>query len=75
MSIENIKKLLDKLGFKHFSDEGIDPKQLAMGIEVEKEHTSNPSVARTIALAHLTEMGDYYTHLKDMEDKYSKGES
>lgn len=74
MSIENIKNLLDKLGFKHYSDEGIDPEQLKMGIEVEKEHTSNPYVARMISLAHLSECPRYYDYLKDMEDKCSKGE-
>jgi len=41
--------------------------QLKMGIAVEKEHTSHADVARTIALAHLAELPDYYTKLKKME--------
>lgn len=71
--MKNIKDLLNKLGFKKYSDEGVDPEQLKMGIEVEKEHTTNPEVARLIALAHLAEDELYYTHLKKMEDKYVKG--
>lgn len=42
-------------------------KQLEMGIETEKEHTSNSDVAKEIALDHLGEKPDYYTRLKKME--------
>jgi len=45
-----------------------DPKQLEMGIEVEKEHTKSPELAKWIAMAHLKEFPDYYTRLKQMED-------
>ena len=44
-----------------------DPKQLAMGIEVEKEHLPYPSIAEKIAKDHLAELPDYYTRLKKME--------
>ena len=44
-------------------------KQLAMGMEVEKEHTSSPRAAREIALDHLKEFPDYYTRLKKVEKK------
>jgi hypothetical protein len=50
-----------------------DPEQVAMGIEVELEHTSDREVALEICLDHLTEDPLYYTHLKEMEDKYAKG--
>lgn len=40
-----------------------------MGIEVEKEHTSNVSLAKEIALDHLNELPDYYTRLKTVEEK------
>lgn len=46
-----------------------DPKELAMGIKVEMEHTSIPSLAKQIALTHLSELPDYYTRLKKMEGK------
>jgi len=42
--------------------------ELAMGIEVEKEHTDDPEVAKKIAKDHLAEMPDYYTKLKKMEN-------
>ena len=48
-------------------DEDYDPEELAAGIEVEKEHTANPEVAKAIAKDHLNEMPDYYTHLLRME--------
>lgn len=39
-------------------------KQLKMGTEVEKEHTSDEKEARKIALDHLAEVPDYYSKLK-----------
>jgi len=44
-----------------------DPKELAMGIEVEKEHLPYSSIAEKIAKDHLAEIPDYYTRLKKME--------
>lgn len=40
-----------------------DPKELALGIEVELEHTSSRQKARQIAIEHLQETPDYYTRL------------
>lgn len=45
----------------------IDPQQLEQGIQVETEHTSDPTTAKKIALDHLTEIPDYYTRLAQME--------
>lgn len=53
------------------SDE-VDEKELAMGIKVEYEHTSNRDAAEKIALAHLKELPDYYTRLKKMESEGEK---
>jgi len=47
----------------------VDPKELAMGIKVEMEHTTNPVIAERIALDHLSEIKDYYTRLKKMEQE------
>lgn len=47
--------------------DAIDPKQLAMGINVEIEHTDNKVLAEKIAKDHLVEMPDYYTRLAAME--------
>ncbi len=44
-----------------------NPKQLKMGIEVEREHTSDPRIAERIAKDHLAEIPDYYTRLAKME--------
>jgi len=41
--------------------------ELKKGIKVELEHTSNPKVAREIALDHLNEKLDYYTLLAKIE--------
>lgn len=54
---------------KNVTDKDVDPEQLAMGIDVEKEHTNNPELAKKIALDHLAEIPDYYTRLKQMEDE------
>lgn len=45
----------------------IDPKQLKRGIEVEKEHTDDPVVARKIAIDHLKEDPKYYTKLATLK--------
>lgn len=49
------------------SDKEYDPKQLAMGIKIEHEHTDNDALAKEIAKDHLSEISDYYTRLVNME--------
>lgn len=49
-----------------------DPEQIKMGIEVEKEHTTNPAIAERIAKDHLSENPKYYTYLKKMESNFEK---
>ena len=44
-----------------------DPKEVEMGLEVEKEHTDSPAIAQQIAKDHLSEIKDYYSRLKKME--------
>jgi hypothetical protein len=46
-----------------------DQKQLADGVKVEMEHTSNPLIAKEIAMDHLTEDKLYYKKLELMEKK------
>lgn len=50
-----------------------DPEQLKMGIEVEKEHTTNDFIAARIAKDHLAEIPDYYTRLAKMEADAQSG--
>lgn len=53
-------------------DDYYDPKELEMGIEVEKEHTDDPEIAKKIAIDHLKELPDYYTRLVKMEKEGKK---
>lgn len=43
----------------------IDPKELEMGIETEYEHTTDPKMAKKIAMDHLREDPHYYSKLKN----------
>jgi hypothetical protein len=49
-----------------------DPKALAQGQAVEREHTDDPAKAREIAMDHLTEDPRYYSKLAIMEVKKSE---
>ena len=40
-----------------------NPRELALGIKTELEHTNDRALAKKIAKDHLTEFGDYYTRL------------
>jgi GNAT superfamily N-acetyltransferase/predicted ABC-type ATPase len=44
-----------------------DPEQLAAGIKVEMEHTSDPRIALEICIDHLTEDSHYYTKLAKID--------
>lgn len=48
----------------HMDAADIDPKELEMGMEDEKEHTGDDQLAKTIALHHLKKHPDYYSKLK-----------
>lgn len=52
-----------------FTKDDADPKELAMGIKIEMEHTNSKLIAERIALDHLAEFGDYYTRLHKMESE------
>jgi DNA topoisomerase I len=49
--------------------EDFDQTQLAKGVKVELEHTSDRSLAQEIAMDHLTEDPSYYVKLERMEAK------
>jgi hypothetical protein len=44
-------------------DSQFDPKELALGIKTELEHTNDPGIAKNIARDHLVEDAHYYTKL------------
>ena len=47
-----------------------DEHQLRMGIKIEMEHTDDKWEAMEIAMDHLVEDPQYYTHLIAMEKEY-----
>lgn len=57
------------------SDSDFDPKQIAKGIKVEREHTTDPAKAKEIAEDHLTEFDHYYDALDKMEEKLKEGKT
>jgi len=70
-----VKKQKDKLKgglADKAKDSEFDKKQLAMGIKIEMEHTTDSSLAREIAKDHLKEIPDYYTRLRKLEAKAEK---
>ena len=44
-------------------DSAFDPRELALGIKSELEHTNDPRIAKNIARDHLIEKRNYYTLL------------
>ena len=68
-------KLLDKptptvkqLALKHGVDITHIRAELEKGVRVESEHTSDPEIAKEIALDHINELPDYYTRLASVEE-------
>ena len=73
------KEVKESITVKDFKKEGnykegdrvkIITDELAKGIKIEMEHTSDKKVAKQIVLDHLKEDPKYYTHLIAMEKKY-----
>lgn len=70
LSAKELKNILQNIGEHDFSpDSEFDAEQLKMGIEIEKEHTQSPLIAKLIAKDHLKEDPKYYTKLRKMEGK------
>ncbi len=59
----------EEVAGKHGVPLEVITRQLAIGTQVEKEHTGDESIAMEIALDHLAEMPDYYSRLQDMENE------
>jgi hypothetical protein len=58
---------VDSVARKHGVDVDTICQQLAKGIKVELEHTSDRAVAKEIAMDHLGEKPDYYDRLEKAE--------
>jgi len=50
-----------------------DPRELAMGVEHEMEHTTNRREASATTRQHLEQIKDYYTRLDKMEARAKRG--
>ena len=71
MDVKNGRVITKDIGKHNDSpDSDFDADELALGIKTEMEHTDNEEEAKSIAKDHLKEDPSYYTHLKEMEDKY-----
>lgn len=46
-----------------------DPRQMRIGMRVEREHTNDSAVAASIACDHIREVPDYYDRLLEMESE------
>lgn len=57
----------EDLAKKHNVSLSVINKQLTKGIKVELEHTTDPKIAREIALDHIGEYADYYDRLAKIE--------
>lgn len=58
----------EQIAKKHKVPLSVIEKQLKLGMEIEKEHTSSGKTAREIALDHLLELPNYYSKLKKVEE-------
>ena len=57
----------EEVAKKHGVEVSAVEEQIAVGLTVESEHTTDPAKQREIALDHISEMLDYYIKLKNME--------
>ena len=71
----DFEKELMEAGESEGAKDKVNETQLAMGKEVEKEHTTNPEIAEKITRDHLEEIPDYYTHLKEMEENAKENDA
>lgn len=57
-----------KLKMGEIPDNQFVPKQLEIGIRIEREHSENLNIRKQIAKAHLVENPLYYDYLLKMEE-------
>lgn len=58
---------IETIANKHKVDIEVIEDQIIKGIEIEKEHTEDETLAKKIAMDHLVEFPDYYDRLEKME--------
>jgi hypothetical protein len=63
--LTDLVRKMDPKGYQHNMQLlNVLKKELELGIKTEMEHTSDPKIAKEIALDHLFEDPKYYTKLK-----------
>lgn len=67
------KKTIEQIAQEQGKSIEFAREQLEIGIQHEKEHTSDPEIASEIALDHLSESLSYYIELEKMERKLDDG--
>lgn len=67
-----VKKFQREGLYKKGTEKKFDPKEVAMGMQVEREHTDSKELIREIVLDHLMEDAHYYTKLGKWEKKMEK---
>lgn len=70
--MDRIRELVKMLKHSQEPDSDFDRDELEQGINVEKEHSDSPVIAKAISKAHLDENPKYYDYLDDMEKKMNK---
>ena len=63
---------VDQLAKLHGVKDDLIIHQLIKGTRIKMEHTTDEKIADEIARDHLKEDPLYYSHLEQMEDKYTK---
>lgn len=70
LSDHEITDIIKNIGEHDFTpNHKFNPKELALGIKIEREHTKSNVIATLIAKDHLAELPNYYTKLAKMEGK------
>lgn len=71
------KSLKSEQLYKGTEQNTLNHEQLKLGIEIEREHQDSLELTdeevEQVARDHLKEDPEYYTHLRDMEERYAKG--
>ncbi len=65
-------KTVGDIASRHGVDVSLIEDQIKIGLKIEAEHTTNPNIAREIAMDHLWEDPHYYDKLEDMEKTFPK---
>lgn len=72
MIYELVTEYAEFIFHNNIDESKVDKAELAKGIKIELEHTTNKDIAKKNSLDHLSEISDYYTRLIKMEKEAEK---